>query len=109
MRLPTRENIMSRKFQPADHDDPRRTLNYRPQSALIFSHAHLLVKSALDGLGLAWVPFTMVTKELDNGQLVGMLSDRALTDDGYYMYYPGRLDSSPILRLLVDALRVRQE
>jgi DNA-binding transcriptional LysR family regulator len=108
LRLPTRENIMSWELQSHDDKDTQRdAITYRPQPVMIFSHAHLLVKAAADGLGLAWVPTAMVREELENGKLVSLLNDRVTTYDGYYLYYPSRRQSSPLFRLLVDALRLK--
>ena len=106
MRLPRHENIMNWEFQHSDNSHQHNAINYKPRSAMIVSHAHLLVKGALDGLGLAWVPSTMVEQELNNGQLVDVMADWAATCDGYHLYYPSRL-TSPLLRLLVDALKLK--
>ena len=106
MRLPRHENIMNWEFQHSDNSHQHNAINYKPRSAMIVSHAHLLVKGALDGLGLAWVPSTMVEQELNNGQLVNIMADWAATCDGYHLYYPSRL-TSPLLRLLVDALKLK--
>lgn len=112
LRLPTRENIMSWELQaPGENggndDTQRDTIQFRPQPVMIFSHAHLLVKAAVDGLGLAWVPTAMVREELENGKLASLLNDWATTYDGYYLYHPSRRQSSPLFRLLVDALRLK--
>lgn len=103
MRLPRHENIMGWEFQNTDKNPS--LINYRPQSAMIVNHAHLLVKGALQGLGLAWIPSAMVESELNNGKLMRVLNDYAITYDGYYMYYPSR-NSSPLFRLFVDALKL---
>jgi DNA-binding transcriptional LysR family regulator len=105
LRLPRHENIMHWEFQPPDKALPG-PLIYRPQSAMIVSHAHLLVKGALRDLGLAWLPSTMAEDELSNGQLVSVMDDWAITYDGYYLYYPSR-NSSPLFNLLVNALRLK--
>lgn len=116
LRLPTRENIMSWELQASgdnadnngsNNDTQRDTIQFSPQPVMIFSHAHLLVKAAVDGLGVAWVPTAMVREELENGKLVNLLKDWVTTYDGYYLYYPSRRQSSPLFRLLVDALRFK--
>lgn len=105
LRLPRHENIMTWEFQDPDKSQSN-PFNYRPQSAMVVSHAHLLVKGARHGLGLAWLPSTMVDKQIQQGQLVSVLDDWAITYDGYYLYYPSR-NSSPLFNLLVNALRLK--
>lgn len=106
LRLPRHENIMGWEFQNPDKNHSQNVINYRPQSAMIVNHAHLLIKGAVHGLGLAWVPLSMAESELNAGRLVSLLSDWAITYDGYYMYYPSR-QLSPLFRLFVDALKLR--
>lgn len=104
MRLPRHENIMGWEFQNADKGSQQNLVNYRPQSAMVVNHAHLLVKGALEGLGLAWIPSAMATNELGGGALVSVLNEHAMTYEGYYMYYPSR-NASPLFRLFVNALK----
>lgn len=106
MRLPRHENIMSWAFKNADKNVQKSVLKYRPQSAMIVNHSHFLVKGAMHDLGLAWVPSAMVEEELKNGQLISVLTEWAITYEGYYLYYPSR-NSSPLFRLLVDALKLK--
>lgn len=106
MRLPRHENIMGWEFQNPDKNHPQNVINYRPQSAMIVNHAHLLMKGAVHGLGLAWVPSAMAESELNAGRLVSLLNNWSITYDGYYMYYPSR-QLSPLFRLFVDALKLR--
>ena len=49
----------------------------------------------------------MVREELHSGKPVSLLNDWFTTYDGYYLYYPSRRHSSPLFRLLVDALRFK--
>jgi DNA-binding transcriptional LysR family regulator len=106
MRLPRHENIMSWEFQNTDKGHQQTLLNYRPQPAMIVNHAHLLMKGAVDGLGLAWVPATMAEEELNAGKLVDVLREWSMKYEGYYMYYPNR-HLSPLFRLFVDALKLK--
>lgn len=112
MRLPRHENIMNWEFQDPDNQlnplaaSAHNLVNYRPLSAMIVSHAHLLVKGALHGLGLAWLPSSMADDKIKKGQLVSVMDEWAVTYDGYYLYYPSR-NSSPLFNLLVDALRLK--
>lgn len=108
LRLPTHENLMNWELhQPGNGSKQTQIVQYHPQPVMVFSHAHLLVKAAVDGLGLAWVPAAMVREELQKGSLISVMNDWVTTYDGYYLYYPNRRQSSPLFRLLVDALRLK--
>ncbi len=104
MRLPRHENIMNWEFQSSGKNQS--VVSYRPQSAMVVSHAHLLMRDAIGGLGLAWVPATMAEQELKRGVLTEVLADWKMTYEGYYMYYPNR-NLPPLFRLFVDAVKLK--
>lgn len=104
LRLPSNENIMSWEFSDIEDPEQQNVITIKPQSSMIVNHANLVVKGAKEGLGLAWVPKTMVDDELLNEKLINLLPEWSITYDGYYMYYPAR-NPSPLFRLLVDALK----
>jgi len=106
MRLPRHENIMGWEFQNPEKNQQQSIINYRPQSTTIVNHAHFLVKGAIEGLGLAWIPSAMAENEIGSGSLISVLKDYAVSYDGYYMYYPSR-NASPLFRLFVDALKLK--
>lgn len=108
LRLPRHENIMSWEFKDVDDAQQKNIITIKPQSAMIVNHASFLVKGAKEGLGLAWIPITMVEDELAGKELINLLPEWSITYDGYYMYYPSR-NASPLFRLLVDALKLRTE
>ncbi|MNR83316.1 LysR substrate binding domain protein [compost metagenome] len=51
-------------------------------------------------------PQMMVETEIKKGKFVRVLENWDMNYSGYYMYYPSRRESSPLFRLLVDALRL---
>lgn len=105
MRLPTHEHIMPWEFKvKANRAD---MISIRPEFSMVVSHARLKVKAALDGIGITWLPKAMVESELLKGDLVTLLEDWDISYSSYYMYYPSRRESSPLFRLLVEALRLR--
>jgi len=72
---------------------------------LIFNDVALMLRAALDGVGLAFVLEEHVTDDLASGKLVRVLEDWCPPFDGYYLYYPSRRHQSPALQALVEALR----
>jgi DNA-binding transcriptional LysR family regulator len=73
----------------------------------VFNNSSLIVKAAVAGMGLASLPSQMVEKEIAKGRLKQVLTDWCPLFPGYHLYYPGRRQHSPALKLLVDALRYR--
>lgn len=104
MRLPTHEQIMPWEFKNIANQNE--TVNIRPEFAMVVSHARLKVKAALDGLGITWLPKAMVESELSRHELVTLLEKWDIRYSGYYMYFPSRRESSPLFRLLIEALRL---
>ena len=63
------------------------------------------LNSALDGLGLAYLPEDQVLEHIAKGASCRVLEDWC-PFPGYHLYYPSRRHSSPALALLVDALAI---
>ena len=77
------------------------------QGQLVFNSGTQILKAALAGFGLAYLPADMVQEYLAEGRLTRVLEDWCPAFPGYYLYYPSRRQSLPALALLVKALRYR--
>jgi len=73
---------------------------------VIFTDVELMLRAALDGVGLAFLLEEHVTDTVASGKLVRVLEDWCPPFDGYFLYYPSRRHQSPALQALVEALRV---
>jgi DNA-binding transcriptional LysR family regulator len=73
----------------------------------VFNSVVPVLKAALDGHGLAYVPEDLTKPYLDRGELVEVLADWSPNWQGYHLYYPSRRQPSAAFTLLVDALRHR--
>lgn len=104
LRLPSHERIQAWEFKNIAQDSDVLTIS--PDCSMVVSHARLQLKAGLDGLGIVWLPKIMVESEIEKGNLIRVLQDWDMQYSGYYMYYPSRRESSPLFRLLVDALRL---
>ncbi|MFC2998198.1 LysR substrate-binding domain-containing protein [Acinetobacter sichuanensis] len=104
LRLPSHERIQTWEFKNIAQDSDVLTIS--PDCSMVVSHARLQLKAGLDGLGIVWLPKIMVESEIEKGNLIRVLQDWDMQYSGYYMYYPSRRESSPLFRLLVDALRL---
>ena len=101
MRLPTYGGLF-----PWGLEADGREVNVRADGQLVFNNLALRISSALDGLGLAYLPEDRATPFLADGRLQRVLEDWCPLFPGYHLYYPSR-KHSPALALLVDVLRYR--
>lgn len=101
-RLPTYGGLF-----PWDLEKEGRELNVRVEGQLVFNSLSLRLASALDGLGIAYMPEDHALPYLNRGQLIRVLEDWCPPFSGYHLYYPGRRHLSPALSLLIDTLRYR--
>lgn len=65
----------------------------------------LMVRAATQGHGLAYVLESMVTDELADGRLIGVLESFCPPFPGYFLYYPSRSHLAPKLQALIDFLK----
>lgn len=102
IRLPTYGGIF-----PWDLEKDGREVNVRIEGQLVFNNLSLRLNSALDGLGLAYLPEDQVRSHVAAGRLMQVLEDWCGPFPGYHLYYPSRRHASPAFALLVDTLRYR--
>jgi DNA-binding transcriptional LysR family regulator len=69
------------------------------------SDAGLAREFALDGLGIAYLAEFLIRADLAEGRLVQVLPESAITEPGFFLYYPLRSASAPKLRAFLDAAR----
>jgi DNA-binding transcriptional LysR family regulator len=76
---------------------------------LVCNDADLMMRAAIDGVGLAHVLESMVERELHDKRLVRVLADFCPPFPGQFLYYPSRTHMTPKLKALVDFLRVKKK
>lgn len=69
------------------------------------SEASLAHELALDGLGIAYVAEPLIRADLAAGRLVQVLPESALTEPGFFLYYPQRSAGERKLRAFVETAR----
>mgnify|MGYP001007735811 CR=1 FL=1 len=102
MRLPTYGGLFA-----WDLEKDGREVKVRGDGQLVFNNLALRLHSALDGLGVAYLPEEQALPHLAEGRLTRVLEDWCPRFPGYHLYYPNRRHSSPALALLVEVLRHR--
>jgi DNA-binding transcriptional LysR family regulator len=72
---------------------------------LVVDDADLMVRAALDGVGLAFVYEDLVLDLIDQGLLMRVLEDWCPAFPGFFLYYPSRRQMPAVLRAFIDAMR----
>jgi DNA-binding transcriptional LysR family regulator len=102
MRLPTHGGLYPWEFEKVG-----REVKVRVDGQLVFNTLALRLDSALQGLGLAYMPEDVAAPHVRSGALVRVLEDWCAPFSGYHLYYPNRRHASPAFSLLIDALRFK--
>lgn len=102
IRLPTYGGIPPWALDKDGHE-----VKVRVEGQLVFNNIALRLNSALDGLGLAYLPEDLVLAHVAAGRLVRVMEDWCEPFPGYHLYYPSRRHASTAFALLVETLRYR--
>lgn len=84
-----------------------RELRVRVEGQLVFNDVDLILRAALDGFGIAYLPDDHVAALIAEGRLVRVLGEWSPPFPGFHLYYPSRRQQSPAFALVVEALRHR--
>jgi DNA-binding transcriptional LysR family regulator len=102
LRLPTHGGVYAWEFAKGG-----RELRVRVEGQFVFNITSQMLRAAIAGCGVAYVPESMVEHDLASGRLKRVLEDWCLPYSGYHLFYPSRRQSSAAFALVVDALRYR--
>ncbi len=102
LRLPTHGGLYAWEFEKNG-----RELRVHVEGQLVFNSIAPILRAALDGFGVAYLPLDLVRPHLDGGQLVQVLSDWTPPFSGYHLYYPSRRQNTPAFNKMIEALRYR--
>jgi DNA-binding transcriptional LysR family regulator len=73
---------------------------------LVVDDADLMLRAAIDGLGLTFSFEEYVAPQIASGVLVRVLEDWCPPFAGYFLYYPSRRQQPAALSALIDTLRL---
>jgi DNA-binding transcriptional LysR family regulator len=102
VRLPTYGGLF-----PWEFEKDGREVRVRVEGQLVFNTIRPRLDSALQGLGLTYLPEDITAPHITSGELVRVLEDWCPPFSGYHLYYPSRRHTSPAFSLLVETLRFR--
>jgi DNA-binding transcriptional LysR family regulator len=76
---------------------------------MILDDADLMIRAAIDGLGLTFSFEEYIAPQIANGALIRVLEDWCPPFPGYFLYYPSRRQQPPALSALIDTLRLEAD
>ncbi|MCY1053563.1 LysR family transcriptional regulator [Nannocystis sp. SCPEA4] len=88
--------------------DKGRDISLAVDGRLVTNEYDVMVRAALDGVGLAYLLENSVTEALVDKRLVRVLTAYCPPFPGLFLYYPSRTQVPPKLRALVEFLRARR-
>lgn len=103
LRLPTYGNLLQWEFEKDGHE-----LKASVDGQWTFNGSEPMLRAAVAGCGLGFLPEDMVLEQLAEGSLVRVLEDWCQPFAGYHLYYPNRREQSSALGVVVEALRYTQ-
>jgi DNA-binding transcriptional LysR family regulator len=88
-------------------DKGKESLSVAVDGPLIVDEVELIVRAALDGVGLAFMAEETAAPHLVSGALVRVLEDWCPPYPGFFLYYPSRRQLPAALGALIETLRYR--
>jgi DNA-binding transcriptional LysR family regulator len=89
-----------------EFDKGKQSLTVSVNGPLIVDDAEVLVRAAIDGVGLAFMSDEHAKPHLASGALVRVLDDWCPPYPGFFLYYPSRRQQSAALAALVQTLKL---
>ena len=83
-----------------------KSLSVAVSGPLIADDLDLVIRAAIDDVGLAYMDEDKAEPYLASGALVRVLEDWCQPFPGFFLYYPSRRQQPPALSALIDVLRV---
>jgi DNA-binding transcriptional LysR family regulator len=102
-RLPTHGGLYAWEFEKEQQQ-----FSVKVRGQLVFNSNSMILEAAIAGLGVAFLPCSMVKKYVDSGQLQTELLEWSPPFPGYYLYYPNRKQPTSAFTTIVDALRYKE-
>jgi len=89
-----------------EFDKGKQSLVVAVDGPLIVDDVQLLIRAAIDGVGLTFLMEEHAAPYLANGQLLRVLEEWCDPFPGYFLYYPSRRQQPAALAALIDTLRL---
>ena len=89
-----------------EFDKGKQSLAVAVEGPLVVDDVQLLIRAAIDGVGLTFLMEEQADPYLVNGRLVRVLEDWCEPFAGYFLYFPSRRQQPAALSALIDMLRL---
>src|SRR5215467_11685247 len=89
-----------------EFDKGKKSLSVAVNGPLIVDDVEILLRAAIDGVGLAFVSEDTAAPHIASGALVRVLEDWCQPFPGFFLYYPSRRQQTAALSALIKALRM---
>lgn len=103
VRMPSKGGLYAWEFGKDGRD-----LAVRVDGPLVVNDASLILRAAVEGIGLACVLEDQVSALLATGEVQRVLEDWCPPFPGYHLYYPDRRQLTPAFSIIVATLRDRK-
>jgi DNA-binding transcriptional LysR family regulator len=84
----------------------KKSLSVAVNGPLIVDDVQLVIRAAIDGVGLAFLGDYLAAPHLASGALVRVLEPWCQPYPGFFLYYPSRRQQPPALSALINVLRL---
>src|SRR5712691_7739220 len=88
-----------------EFDKGKKSLSVAVNGPLIVDDVEILIRAAIDGVGLAFMSEEHAAPHLKSGAFVRVLEDWCQPFPGFFLYYPSRRHQPPALSALINTLR----
>lgn len=89
-----------------EFDKGKKSLSVAVNGPLIVDDVEIVIRAAIDGIGLAFVGEDKVAQDLASGALIRVLEDWCQPFPGFFLYYPSRRQQPAALSALINTLRL---
>ena len=100
LRLTTTKGLYAWELQKG-----KRSVQTRVSGQTIFNSQPQMIRAAIDGYGLAFVPEDAVLPHIQSGELRPVMRDWCPAFPGLHAYYPSRRQSSKAFSVVLEALK----
>jgi DNA-binding transcriptional LysR family regulator len=84
-----------------------RDLDVQVRGQTVFTNVYHMLNAALSGVGVTYLPESLVGPYVRAGRLVSIMPDWCAVFPGLHAYYPSRRQASRALALIIDAIRLK--
>lgn len=100
LRLPTRGGLYAWEFEKDGQ-----ALAIRVDGQMTFNGINQILRTAVDGYGIGFVPEGLAMPHISSGELVQVLADWCPYYTGYHLYYPSKRQPTAAFKVVLNALR----